>query len=96
MLEDTLDTMLSETGKSALRNGSVKIRVRRSGMMQLMTFTVRRVTVGNITYTELYSNRQIDMSELLRVAGEVGLPVEAENAKAFPDGTSMADFQNPE
>ena len=75
-----------------MKNGSAKIRVVRSGMFQQMTFTVRRVQLGNITYVELGIDRQVDMSELTRVANEIGLPIEAPNGKAFPKGTSATDF----
>ncbi len=77
-----------------IRRGSVKIRVTRSGMFQQLTFTVRKTRLGNIEYTELYTERQIDMSELVRIARETGLPVRAQNAEAFPEGTSAPDFQN--
>ncbi len=64
----------------------------RSGMYQQITFTVKRVQHGNILYVELATERQIDTSELSRVADEIGLPIEAQNAKAFPKGTSSVDF----
>ena len=64
----------------------------RSGMYQQITFAVKRVTHGNIVYVELATERQIDMTELSRVADEIGLPVEAPNGKAFPKGTSAVDF----
>ncbi len=83
---------LSQRARDILKNGSAKIRVVRSGMFQQMTFTVRRVQLGNITYVELGIDRQVDMSELTRVANEIGLPIEAPNGKAFPKGTSATDF----
>jgi hypothetical protein len=85
---------LSEKTKSIIKNGSVKIRVVRSGMYQQMTFMVRQVKLGNLIYTELYTDRQVDITELTRVSNEVGLPIEAQNGKAFPKGTSATDFQN--
>ncbi len=84
---------LSEKAKFAIANGSVKIRVKRSGMLQQMTFTIHKATSSNITYTELYTERLIDTSELLRIAEEFGLPVHAQNGSAFPKGTSASDFQ---
>ncbi len=83
---------LSSRAKEIIARGSIKIRVVRSGMFQQMTFTVRKVKHGNIEYIELATDRQIDMSELSRVADEIGLPIEAQNAKAFPKGTSSVDF----
>lgn len=88
--------ILSEMTRSVLRNGSVKIRVSRSGMLQQLTFTVRRTATGNVTYTELFTNRIVDVSELLKVANETGLPVSAPNGHAFPEGTSAVDFSGPE
>ncbi len=63
-------------------------------MFQQLTFKVRRVHLGNITYAELHTDRMIDISELNRIAAEIGLPVESQNGKAFPKGTSASDFQN--
>ncbi|MDE1768651.1 MAG: hypothetical protein KGH64_00890 [Candidatus Micrarchaeota archaeon] len=80
--------------KQILARGSIKIRVVRSGMFQQLTFAVKRIKHGNIEYTELMTDRQVDISELTRIANEVGLPVEANNGKAFPNGTSAVDFQN--
>jgi hypothetical protein len=85
---------LSRLGQEALMKGRIKIRVMRSGMIQQITFTVTKVKVGNIEYTELFSDRQIDTSELLRVANETGLPVEARNGKAFPEGKGASDFES--
>lgn len=84
---------LSRTAKQALERGHVKLRVMRSGMFQQLTFTARRVRLGNIEYNELYTDRQVDVSELTRVANEVGLPVEGKNGRAFPKGMSASDFQ---
>ncbi|MDE1861053.1 MAG: hypothetical protein KGH72_05065 [Candidatus Micrarchaeota archaeon] len=83
---------LSAKAKQAMSIGSMKIRVLRNGMLQQLTFRIRRVTQANITYTELYTERLVDISELTRVANEIGLPVEAQNGKAFPNGTSAGDF----
>jgi len=80
--------------RNAIRQGWIKIRVVRSGMFQQLTFAVKKVKIGNVEYTELYTDRQVDMSELTRIAKEAGLPVEAKNAKAFPEGKSAQDFQN--
>jgi hypothetical protein len=83
---------LSQRAKEIIGRGSIKIRVMRSGMLQQMTFVVKRIPHGNIQYVALTTERQIDMTELSRVAEEIGLPVEAPNGKAFPKGTSSVDF----
>ncbi len=86
--------LLSETAKEALLNGSVKMRVIRSGMYQQMTFVIKKVRLGNVEYKELFIDRLIDMSEINRIANEIGLPVEAQNGRAFPKGTSSQNFQD--
>lgn len=84
---------LSEKAKEALRRGSIKLRVNRSGMFQQLTFKVKTTKFGNLEYSELYSDRLIELSELAAIADEVGLPVEAPNGRAFPKGTRASDFQ---
>lgn len=93
VLRRVLMRRITQAGEEALRNGSVKIRVVRSGMFQQMTFSVKKVKTGNIEYTELYIPRMIDSHEITRIAKEFGLPVEAQNGKAFPEGTTASDFQ---
>ena len=85
---------LSEKAKEAIGRGRVKIRVVRSGMYQQLTFLVKRVNEGNITYPELFTERQVDISELKKIADDIGLPVEAPNGHAFPRGTSAIDFRD--
>ncbi len=85
---------LSNKAKEVISRGSIKIRVVRSGMYQQLTFIVKRVREGNIEYPELFTGRQVDISELKRIANEIGLPVEAPNGHAFPTGTSAIDFSD--
>ncbi len=84
---------ISGSVQEIIKNGSVKIRVVRSGMFQQLTFSVKRAKHGNITYVELYTDRMVDLSELTRISNDIGLPVEAQNGKAFPRGKSVQDFQ---
>lgn len=84
---------LTEKSKEIIQMGSVKIRVLRSGMFQQMTFKTKKVKSGNIEYTELFIDRMIDTSELIRIVKEIGLPVEAHNGRAFPENSSASDFQ---
>ena len=83
---------ISEVARDIVRRGSIKIRVKRSGMLQQLTFKIKEATAGNIKYYELYTDRLVDTSELVRVAEEIGLPVEAPNGKAFPKGSGASDF----
>lgn len=83
---------LSNAAKEILRAGSTKIRVRRSGMYQQITFTVKKVRLGNIEYSELFTERLIEMPDMMRIAEETRLPVECPSGRVFPKGTSAADF----
>ncbi|MDE1856777.1 MAG: hypothetical protein KGH98_01695 [Candidatus Micrarchaeota archaeon] len=84
---------LSERSKRIIRDGSIKLRVTRSGMIQQITFKVRRVPLGTgATTLELYFDRVIDAHELQRLADETGLPVHADKIAAYPAGTSAKDY----
>ena len=83
---------LSQKAKEAIARGSVKMRVVRSGMFQQLTFVVKKIEMGNVSYVVLSTDRQVDVSELMKIAEEIGLPVVAQNGKAFPKGTSAGDF----
>lgn len=83
---------VTQKGREALKNGSVKIRVTRGGMGQQVTFTVRRKDVAGIKYVELFTDRVIALTELEKIAEEMGLPVEAPNGEAFPKGAGRMDF----
>ncbi|MCL4372330.1 hypothetical protein M1373_03365 [Candidatus Marsarchaeota archaeon] len=84
--------MLSSKAAMVISKGSVKIRVKRAGMLQMITFSVKRVEIGGAKFVELYSSRHIELDELARIANDVGLPVEAEDKRAFPKGTGAKDF----
>ncbi len=83
---------LSTKAKEAIAKGAFKIRVVRNGMYQQLTFRVQRVQLGNITYVELATERQVDISELTKIADDIGLPVGSQNGRAFPKGTAATDF----
>ena len=85
---------ISEKSLGIAKGGAYRARVLRGGMFQNFTFTIKKERSGNIEYTVLYTNRMIDISELMRIAEETGLPVVAENGRAFPKGSSATDFQN--
>lgn len=86
--------MVSERAAGIIKNGSVMVRVKRSGMLQSLTLRIKKVSIGKDYFIELYFGRMLDMSELQRVANELGLPLEAENGRAFPEGTGAKDFMN--
>jgi len=85
---------LSETAKRILRDGSVKARVKRSGMLQVMTFEVKRIPLGRDHYVVLALDRMVDISEAQRLANEMGLPVQVQNGTAFPTGKGAKDYLN--
>ncbi|MGC8478567.1 MAG: hypothetical protein ACP5NE_01405 [Candidatus Micrarchaeia archaeon] len=84
--------MVSDYAKKILQEGSARIKVKRFGMLQFQIFKIKRIRLGDEEFAELSLDRVIDMSELLRIANETGLPVEAVNGRAFPNGTSAKDF----
>lgn len=87
--------MVDEKALKIIKEGSIRLRVQRAGMLQFKVFVIKKMPFGKDDYfIELFLNRVIDMSELQRVANETGLPVEAENGRAFPDGKGAKDFQN--
>lgn len=80
--------------RKIMKEGSVRIRVKRSGMFQFQVFVVKKINIGKDYFVELFSAKVLDMSELQRVANELKMPVEAENGRAFPEGMGAKDFLN--
>lgn len=83
---------ISEVARRTVEEGRARVRVRRAGMFQFVVLEIRRVKIGDSQFAELYVDRIIDSKELERVANELGLPVEAENGRAFPEGMGAKDF----
>ncbi len=83
---------LSEAARTAIKSGSMKMRLKRAGMFQVQTFTIRRVRLGNDEFVELFLGKVVDIGELTRLANEAGLPIEAENGRAFPSGRGAVDY----
>ncbi|MCL5433480.1 MAG: hypothetical protein M1538_00690 [Candidatus Marsarchaeota archaeon] len=75
-----------------MKEGKIKIRVNRSGMYQLQTFTIRYIDAGDEHFAELFLDKVLDIKELQRVADEVGLPIESQSGRAFPKGKGATDF----
>ena len=84
--------MVLEKQAEALQKGEIKIRVKRAGMFQLLTFnlTRRSTSLGPVPYLVL--DRFLDLSELMRVSEEYQLPVESPVGKVFPRGKKETDF----
>jgi hypothetical protein len=83
---------VDENTAQILRQGYTRIRVKRAGMLQFQVFKVKRVELGKENFVELFLDRSLDMSEMLRVARETGLPVESEGRRVFPEGKGAKDF----
>jgi hypothetical protein len=83
---------IDDKAAEILRQGYARIKVKRAGMLQFQVFKVRKVELGGDVFVELFLDRLLDMSELLRVANETGLPVESENRRVFPEGKGAKDF----
>ena len=84
--------MIDERAKKIIRDGGIRTKVWRTGMLQFQIFKVKRVKIGQQEFVELFLDRLLDRSELQRVANEIGLPVEAENGRAMPEGKGEKDF----
>lgn len=86
--------MVDQKALKIIKDGGIKLRVQRSGMLQVMPFKIKKIPMGKDYYVELFLDRLLDMSELQRVSNETMLPVEAENGRAFPEGLGAKDFLN--
>ncbi|MDE1865325.1 MAG: hypothetical protein KGH94_01640 [Candidatus Micrarchaeota archaeon] len=84
--------MIDDKARRIIQAGSIRLEVWRTGMLQFQVFKIKRVKIGQQEFVELYLNRLLDRSEIQRVANEVGLPVEAENGRAMPEGKAEKDF----
>ncbi len=84
--------MGGEKQTEALQKGEISIRVKRSGMFQLLPFKLARrdTPLGKVPYLVL--DRFLDLSELMRVSEEYQLPVESPVGKVFPRGKKETDF----
>ena len=78
--------------QEVLKKGEIDVRVKRSGMFQVLTFKIIRkeTPLGKVPYLSL--DRFLDLSELLRIAEEYQLPVESPSGKVFPRGKKETDF----
>ena len=84
--------MGTEKQKEALLKGGISVRVKRSGMFQVLDFRLERkdTPLGKVPYLTL--DRMLDLSELVRIAEEYQLPVESPSGRVFPRGKKETDF----
>lgn len=76
----------------ALASKELNVRVKRSGMYQILIFKVVRKDTPNGKVPYLVLDRMLDLSELMRVSEEYQLPVESPVGKVFPRGKKETDF----
>jgi hypothetical protein len=81
-----------QTIKDIIQKGRIEIPVMRSGMRQRIIFEIKRIKTPMGEYPLLYTDRQIDFREMVRIAQEIGLPVQTPSGTAFPKGKSAKDF----
>ena len=75
-----------------VQRGFFKIRLKRSGMYQIIPFkvTFETLPIGRVPF--LTTEKIVDMPELVRVCEEYKFPILAKNGKIFPSGKGAADF----
>lgn len=83
---------LGKAATEALEKGKIEVRVRRAGVFQNLELVLKRFPLGVVSHVALCTDKYVDVGELVRVAGELGLPVFAGNGRVFPRGKSAADF----
>ena len=87
------EAMPTETAIRIIKDGGIRLKVKRSGMLQFQNFVVKRVSAGmDKSFVELYLDRVLDMKEVERISNETGLPVETQNGRVFPAGFGVKDF----
>ncbi len=83
---------MSAAAQEAIEKGNVELKVWRAGALQRIDFSAKRLPAGNMQYLTLFTDRFVDLGELVRIAEEVGLPIFAANGKVFPRGKTSSDF----
>lgn len=78
--------------KEIVKLGKISIRVKHAGIIQKFDFIVKRKPGPAGEYPYLFLDKFIDLSELVRLAEEAGLPVTSKNGTAFPKGKMASDF----
>ncbi|MFH1306334.1 MAG: hypothetical protein ABIH83_01595 [Candidatus Micrarchaeota archaeon] len=78
--------------KKILKGGKTEISVMHSGMRQKFEFNIIReeTPVGKVPVLKV--DRWINVSELLRIAESLDLPVEGPAGRFFPKGKKAIDY----
>ena len=75
-----------------LAKGEIDERIKRFGIFQLLTFKIERkkTVLGEVPYMK--TDRVVEMSELVRISEEFGLPIDSLSGRIFPRGKMEKDF----
>jgi len=84
--------MVVHDPKTIISNGKITVKVKVNGVLQNHDLVVLRekTSVGEIPV--LTSRHYIPKTELVRLAGELGLPIKFEKDIAFPPGKMASHF----
>ena len=83
---------ISEKAKGIIKDGGIKAKVKRAGMFQFQEFKIRRMKIGNDSFVELWLDNVVNLSEIIKLSEELGLPIETQNGRIFPAGSGAKDF----
>jgi hypothetical protein len=75
-----------------LKRGKGELRVLRGGMWQRIEFVVKEKKTPIGSYRVLFTDRQINADECVRIANEYQFPIETPIGIFFPSGKSAVDF----
>ncbi len=80
------------TFERLVRMGVYRIRIRRSGMYQIIPFRIEfeDSPTGKVPYLKF--DKIIDMQEIEKLAQEYNFPICVKNGRAFPKGKGANDF----
>lgn len=78
--------------KKIIKQGSVEIKVRVSGIIQKHKFTLKKEESAFGDYYILEIDQPIMLAEIMRAANEVGFPIRSSTGFFFPNGTTPKDF----
>lgn len=84
--------MINKKTKELIREGKIRIRVKKAGMYQYQTFIVKTVPFGNKNSVELFLDKILEITESEKIANDIGIPVHTKNIKVFPKSQGAKDF----
>jgi len=84
--------MINEKIKKLMKEGRIRIRVKKAGMYQYQLFVVKTVPYGNKNSVELFLDKLLEIAESEKIANDIGIPVHTKNNRIFPKGYGAKDF----